>query len=285
VAKTQDIKRRIRSVKNTMQLTKAMKMVSAAKLRRAQEKMMAARPYAERSRDVLASLAARVDPDTNPLLRGHGDRKIEVILMTSDRGLCGAFNAHNMRHVEDFARGLRTAEVGITAVGKKGREYFTRRRFTILRAWNDAFRQVQFAFAKELAAGIVERYLAKESDKVYLAHNEFKSAIQAKPVIRQLLPVEPEAAEPGQHVDEYQFEPDAASLLADLLPHYIEVQVYQAMLESAAAEHAARMSAMENATSNAGELIESLTLKMNRIRQASITTEIIEVVSGAEALG
>lgn len=285
MAKTQDIKRRIRSVKNTMQLTKAMKMVSAAKLRRAQERMMAARPYAERSRDMLASLASRVDPEINPLLQEHGHKNVEFVLLTSDRGLCGAFNAHIMRYVEDSAKQMSDAEFSITSIGKKGREYFTRRNYPMKRDWVDVFRNVQFSIAKEVGQGIVERYREKEVDKIFLAYNEFKSAIQARPVIRQLLPVQPEQAEQGEVQEEYLYEPDAETLLADLLPHYVEIQVYQAMLESAAAEHAARMSAMENATTNAGELIESLTLTMNRLRQASITTEIIEVVSGAEALG
>jgi F-type H+-transporting ATPase subunit gamma len=284
MAKTQDIKRRIRSVRNTMQLTKAMKMVAAAKLRRAQERMLKARPYSQAMLKVLRSLAARANPEEHPLLQVHGDRKVEVVVVTADKGLCGGFNAGIIRAAETFSRGLFEKELTFYTVGKKGRDYF-RRRVNVGRELVDAFRVVEFSIAQEIAQGLIERYVSGELDQIYLVYNEFKSAIQAKPVVLQLLPIAPEELADGETLDEYIYEPSAEELFTSLLPSYVENQVFQAMLESTAAEHAARMAAMESASKNAGELIDSLTLTMNRVRQASITTEIIEVVSGAEALG
>jgi len=283
MAKTQDIKRRIKSVKNTMQLTRAMRMVAAAKLRRAQERMMHARPYVHGMTRVLRSLAARANPEDHPLLQEHGDKKVELVVLTADKGLCGAFNSGIIRLAENFAAEQQGKELTWNAVGKKGRDYF-RRRFELKRERADLFRTVEFDAAKEIAADLIERYIDGELDQIHLIFNEFKSAIQAKPVALQLLPIEPEQLADGEVADEYIYEPSARELFAELLPHYVENQIFQAMLESVAAEHAARMTAMESATNNAGELIDSLTLTMNRVRQASITTEIIEVVSGAEAL-
>jgi F-type H+-transporting ATPase subunit gamma len=283
MAKTQDIKRRIKSVKNTMQLTRAMRMVAAAKLRRAQERMMHARPYVHGMTRVLRSLAARANPEDHPLLQEHGDKKVELVVLTADKGLCGAFNSGIIRLAENFAEEQKGKELTWNAVGKKGRDYF-RRRFELKRERVDLFRTVEFDAAKEIAADLIERYIDGELDQIHLIFNEFKSAIQAKPVALQLLPIEPEQFEAGEVADDYIYEPSAKELFAELLPHYVENQIFQGMLESVAAEHAARMTAMESATNNAGELIDSLTLTMNRVRQASITTEIIEVVSGAEAL-
>ncbi len=283
MAKTQDLKRRIRSVKNTMQLTKAMKMVAAAKLRRAQERIVSARPYAHGMRRLLRSLAARADRDQHPLLRSRAGRRLELAVLTGDRGLCGGFNAGILRTAAGFAELQADCDVTIVAVGKKGRDFF-RGRGTLTSQWVDIFRSVEFATAKQIAEALTQRYVAGESDRICLVYNEFKSAIQAKPIVQQLLPIEPEQPEAGRAHGEYLYEPTERELLAALLPHYVEIQVFHAMLESVAAEHAARMTAMDSATKNAGELIDSLTLTMNRVRQASITTEIIEVVSGAEAL-
>jgi F-type H+-transporting ATPase subunit gamma len=269
-----------------MQLTRAMKMVAASKLRRAQERILRARPYAQRMLDVLRSAAARVDPqdDVHPLLQVHENRRFDLVVFTADRGLCGAFNSGILRAGEAFAERYPTRELGVIPVGKKGRDYFARRR-EIGRQWVDVFRTVDFLTAQEIAGYLMERYVGREVDSVYLVYNEFKSAIQARPVVQQLLPIEPAELQPGQLAEDYIYEPSAREIFEALLPHYVEIQVFHAMLESAAAEQGARMAAMESATSNAGELIESLTLTMNRMRQASITTEIIEVVSGAEALG
>jgi F-type H+-transporting ATPase subunit gamma len=285
MAKTQDIKRRIRSIGNTRQLTRAMKMVSAAKLRRAQEKIVRARPYARRTLEVLRSLARRAEQDANPLLKVRGDRRVELVVVTADKGLCGAFNTAIIREAEQFVRNdLTGRELHVTTVGKKGRDYFARRDYDVRQEWIDVFRVVEFETAERIADTLMDLYVAEQVDEIYLVYNEFKSAIQARPVVQRLLPVEPIEADPGD-TEDYIYEPSAQELFAKLLPHYVEVLVFHALLESSAAEHAARMTAMDNATNNAGELIESLTLTMNRVRQASITTEIIEVVSGAEALG
>jgi len=267
-----------------MQLTKAMKMVAAAKLRRAQERIVNARPYAHRVLSVVRSLSARAEVDNHPLLQPHGDRRLELVVVTADKGLCGGFNAGVLRTATSFIERQAGCDIRIHAIGKKGRDFF-RTRNEMAQQWVDVFRVVEFSKAKEIAAAIIERYVAEEVDKVYLVYNEFKSAIQARPVVQQLLPVEPEEFEAGEFPRDYIYEPSEHELLAALLPHYLENQVFHAMIESAAAEHAARMTAMDSATTNAGELIESLTLTMNRVRQTSITTEIIEVVSGAEALG
>lgn len=285
MANVQDLKRRIRSVTNTRQLTKAMKMVSAAKLRRAQDRMAHARPHAHRTLHVLRSLALRTDEELHPLLAQRPGKRIDVYVLTGDRGLCGAFNAGILRVAEKFLAENAGHEVWVNAVGKKGREYLKRRGYRMRRNWVDVFRQVEFATADEIAADAIERFGNEETDRVYVIYNEFKSAIQARPIVQQLLPIEPATLAADETADDYIYEPDAPTLLSAILPFYVGQIVFQAMLESAAAEHAARMTAMDAATTNAGELIESLTLTMNRARQASITTEIIEVVSGAQALG
>jgi len=285
MAKTQDIKRRIRSIRNTMQLTRAMKMVAASKLRKAQQRIVAARPYSKQTYRLLRSLSARANPEISPLLKRHGDRRIQLVVITGDKGLCGSFNAAILRQAESFARSLQDKEIGIAAIGKRGREYFVRRNYNVAREWIDVLRVVEFPLAAEIARYIIDLYVGEDIDEIYLVYNEFKSAIQARPVVERLLPVEPIELKEGQVAEDYIYEPDPQHLLDALLPHYVEQLVFHALLESVAAEHAARMTAMEAATKNAGEMIEALTLTMNRVRQASITTEIIEVVSGAEALG
>ncbi len=288
MSKTRDIKRRIRSVSNTMQLTKAMKMVSAAKMRRATDSIVAARPFAHNMRDVLRSLAARANTEAHPLLRTGATEQVELLVVTGDKGLCGSFNtninktAHNfMNEAQDKDR--RT--FSLHTVGRRGTDYFKRRGFTIHRAWIEVLRQVEYATAKEIARDMMERYISGELDAIYLVYNEFKSAISQRPVVERLLPIAPiEEAREGSKED-YLYEPSPEALLDTLLKRHVEVQVHAALLESVAAEHAARMTAMDSATRNAGDLIDRLTLHMNRVRQAAITTEIIEVVSGAQALG
>ncbi len=284
MAKTQDIKRRIRSVKNTMQLTKAMQMVSAAKLRRAQEAIFSARPYAERTQKILRNLAGRASSDVSPLLQRHGDQKIQVVSVAGDKGLCGAFNSHILREADRLIAGNPGKQITISAIGKKSRDYHVRRKRQITRSWIEIFRKVEFSMAAEIGQELIRAYIDKEVDEVHLVYNEFKSAIQSTPVVMQLLPIVPAVAEEGDIQDDYIYEPSVDGLLTTLLPHSIEIEIYRALLESCAAEHAARMTAMDSATNNAGELIDKLTLAMNRVRQASITTEIIEVVSGAAAL-
>jgi len=261
-----------------------MKTVSAAKLRRAQEAMLAARPYAAQMQKVLESLAARANPEDHPLLARRGDDRIRALVITSDRGLCGSFNVNIGRTGLSFVREHRAKQVEVLAVGRKGREYFRRRKVALGdRVWADVLRTVSYTTAADMARFLIDGYVGEKLDAVYLVYNEFKSALQQKPVVSRILPIEKLDLEPGE-CDEYIYEPDAASLFEALLPKYVEFQIYHALLESVAAEHAARMSAMDAATRNAGELIDKLTLHMNRVRQAAITTEIIEVVSGAEAL-
>ena len=287
MAKTRDLKRRIRSIRNTMQLTRAMKMVSAAKLRRAQERIFAARPYARQLDAVLQSLASRANPELHPLLEIRPEERIELIVVTSDRGLCGSFNTNILKTAVAFLREREGKALEVQAVGRKGRDFFRRRPWTIRREWADVLRTVEFSLANQIGEEVSARYTAGEVDAVYLVYNEFKSAVAQRPLVERLLPISRSEVEEGPKttIEDYIYEPDPQSLFLRLLPHHVDMQIYRALLESQAAEHAARMSAMSAATTNAGELIDQLTLKMNRMRQASITTEIIEVVSGAEALG
>jgi F-type H+-transporting ATPase subunit gamma len=281
---TRDIRRRIKSVQSTRQLTKAMKMVSAAKLRRAQERMLAARPYAQRMRSVLSSLASRTNTEAHPLLADRGDKRIEAVVMTADKGLCGSFNTNIIKRAQAFLLEKQEKTKALHCVGKKGRDFFRRRRVPIAREYVDVFRNVSAAQGGEIARDLIERFVGGELDAVFLIHNEFKSVIQQRVVVSRLLPIERIAIEEAGAAQDYLYEPDPKVLFEELLPRYVEVSVYQAMLESSAAELAARMTAMESATTNAGEMIDSLTLYLNRVRQAAITKEIIEVVSGAEAL-
>jgi len=285
MAKTRDLRRRIRSVRNTMQLTRAMKMVSAAKLRRAQERMFQARPYAHSMTDVLRSLAARTDPSAHPLLQVRPEEQVELVVVTSDKGLCGAFNANILKKAVAFLQERSGQDVQLNLVGKKGRDFFRRRTWPILQEWVDLFRGLDLPVAQGLGQQVIDRYVYGEIDAVYLVYNEFKSAVAQRPVLERLLPLSPLDPDGAPPAEDYIWEPGPAALLDVLLPRYVTIGLYRALLESSAAEHAARMSAMSAATKNAGELIDRLTLHMNRVRQASITTEIIEVVSGAQALG
>ena len=279
-----DIRTRIRSIKNTQQLTYTMKLVSATKLRRAQEQILAARPYARRMLQVLNSLATRANPEGHPLLMRREENKVEVVIITSDRGLCGGFNANILKAGKAELERWAGRDVSVTAVGKKGRDFLRRRRVPMRRELVDVFRKISYAHAAELARDLIQRYISLERDAIYLVYNEFKSAIQQRVVVEKLLPIEklPEV-EKLLPVD-YLYEPSQAEIFGQLLPKHVEVQLYRALLESAAAEHGARMAAMDAATNNAGELIESLTLNMNKVRQAGITKEILEVVAGAAAL-
>lgn len=296
-----DIRRRLRSVKNTQQITKAMKMVSAAKLRRAQERVLAARPYADLLRQMLADAVARLeaagatDPDTplHPLLVRRPDRRVLLLVLTGDKGLAGAFSANILKAASAFI-GERQAsgkQVEVIAIGRKGRDFFRRRR-PLAAEYVNIFARVGYPEARAIAAGVGRRYADGECDSVYLVYNEFKSVMSQKLTIERLLPLEPlgnqaggSASAAGGTLVDYIYEQPPAEIFAGLLPKYVEVQIFRALLESAAAEYAARMTAMDSATNNAAEMIERITLNMNRIRQASITKEIIEIVSGAAALG
>jgi F-type H+-transporting ATPase subunit gamma len=278
-----DIRRRIRSVKNTQQITKAMKMVSAAKLRRAQEAMFAARPYARKMMEVLNSLATRAQPDLHPLLQEHGDKRVLLIVVTSDKGLCGGFNANIVRTAVRFLEERPDKDVQLEPIGRKGRDFFKRRRWKIRNEHVGIFQNVKFAAAKTIAQDLIRAYTTRELDEIYLLYNEFKSVIQQRIVVERLLPIEKLQLQPTEPAMDYLYEPKPAEIFAQMLPRHVEIQVFRALLESAAAEHGARMSAMDAASNNASDMIDRLTLYMNKVRQAAITKEIIEVVSGASS--
>jgi F-type H+-transporting ATPase subunit gamma len=279
-----DIRRRIRSVKNTQQITRAMKMVSAAKLRRAQERVLAARPYAGLLRQMLGNVAAAVGGDErvalHPLLAQRSGQRIVLVHVTGDRGLAGAFHGNLNKGGMQFFEERPSASIEVEAIGRKGRDFFRKRGITLSGEHLGMTGKVVYADAAALADRLATRFQNEEIDAVYLLFNEFRSAVSQKLTVVRVLPVEmPRERTP---VD-YLFEQPPQQMLNDLLPRYLRTELYRALLESAAAEHAARMTAMEAATSNAADMIERLTLYMNRVRQASITKEIIEVVSGAAA--
>jgi F-type H+-transporting ATPase subunit gamma len=280
-----DIRRRVRSVRNTQQITKAMKMISAAKLRRAQDRALASRPYARVLQEILANVAeaARQNPyeGGHPLLAERPEDRILLVVVTADRGLAGGFNSNLLRLAQRFVNEHRDKELSFELLGRKGRDYFRRRHANILGEHLDLFRNVRYEDAEKIADSIIERFSKAEVDAVYLFVNEFKSVVAPNVTSWRLLPIEvPKSAAPADYI--YEQKPE--ELLGSLLPRYVRVQLYRALLESAAAEHASRMTAMDAATNNASEMIDNLTLYMNRVRQASITREIIEIVSGAAAL-
>jgi len=284
-----DIKKRISSVKNTRQITKAMKMVSAAKLRRAQEAVVAARPYSDKMLEVLSSLALREDPEAHPLLQHREKNKGLVLVITGDRGLCGGFNSNLSKAAERFIREnpeeYDTLE--LLCIGRKGNDYLKRRRgISITKVYEHLLGtgQVTYPTAALLGQEAVEYFQSGGYDGVFLIYNAFRSAIAQEITIRQLLPIVPKKVSEGTHVPEYLHEPSATEVLKELLPKHIEVQIFRALLESAAAEHGARMSAMDSASKNASEMIGKLTLQYNRARQAAITKELMEIISGAEAI-
>jgi len=324
MANVRDYRTRIRSVRSTQQITRAMKLVSAAKLRRAQDRILAARPYARKMLEVLSSLAARAHPDRHPLLMRRPEEKVLVVVVTADKGLCGSFNTNIVNRARAFldellgrsgpAAGPRPGlRVQVDVVGRKARDWFRRRDYPTRRVLVDIFRDVTFEEARDIASNLIEGFSKGELDAVYLVYNEFKSVMQQRVVLERLLPIPraafglgaftagagatpalpgtahgggpaPAASTDAAQPEDYIYEPDQETLFAALLPRHVMTQVHRVLLESSAAEHGARMTAMENATRNAGEMIDSLTLQMNKIRQASITKEILEVVSGAEAL-
>jgi F-type H+-transporting ATPase subunit gamma len=278
-----DIRRRIRSVRSTEQITRAMKMVSAAKLRRAQEAMFAARPYAHRMEAVLRSLAARSDPESHPLLNVRGGRKTLLIVVTADKGLCGGFNANIVRAALRFLETRAKDDAQLFLVGRKGRDALRRHSYAVQSERLGVFQRLRYESARDVAREAMESFTSASCDSVHLLYNEFKSIIQQRIVVKQLLPIPRLKPADEAPLCEYLYEPDPATILSRLLPRHVEVQVWQALLESAAAEHGARMAAMDAATNNASEMIDRLTLHMNKVRQAAITKEIIEVVSGAGA--
>jgi F-type H+-transporting ATPase subunit gamma len=286
-----DIRRRIRSVKNTQQITKAMKMVAASKLRRAQERVVNARPYAVQMQRVLASVAARVDPSIHPLLtqrERRPDSKTLVIVVTGDKGLCGSFNTNVIKAVSAYLGQHPGEAVTLGLVGRKGRDFLSKRGLPVRFEYVNLPKIIQMADAEAIAQPAVEDYIAGKVNRVVLIYNEFKSVMQQKLVVEQLLPLHDldtgEDAEGDRPSTEYIYEPSPERILELLLRQLIVAQVLRALVESNAAFYAAQMTAMDSATRNSTEMIEDLTLYMNKLRQAAITREIIEVVSGAQAL-
>ena len=286
MANLRDIKKRIKSVKNTQQITKAMKMVSAAKLRRAEESVKQARPYANKMLGVLSSLALRADSSAHPLLARREVKKVAVIVITSDRGLCGAFNSGIIKKADSFLRlnKMNYESIGLTVVGRKASEHYKRTGGQI----NKEHTNILYGFGYHTAAGIagdiINAYANEEVDEVYLLYKEYKSALVQEATLERLLPITPLEGETEMSVVDYIYEPNKDSILEEILPKHVEIQVYRALLESIASEHGARMAAMDSATRNAKDMIGRLTLYYNRARQATITKELVEIVSGAEAL-
>jgi F-type H+-transporting ATPase subunit gamma len=282
MASLKALRKRIGTVRSTQKITRAMKMVAAARLRRAQEAAERARPYAAKLTEVFTAVAAGVEPDVHPLLARREQRRLDLVVITSDRGLCGGYNGNLLRHLEAFLRERPGVERAVGVAGRKGVEYFRRRGVPLVFHRPGALTTPAPELAKEIADEVTRRFVAEEADAVYLLYNRFRSAISQVPTAAPLLPVAPPDGD-APPVD-YIFEPRRRELLARLLPRYVEALITQALLEAVASEHGARMTAMDNATTNAAEMIERLTLSMNRARQAAITTELMEIVSGAEAL-
>ena len=280
-----DIRRRIRSVKNMQQITKAMKMVSAAKLRRAQERAVASRPYARIMQRMLSNVAAasvgNEDVNELPLLQVRDEKRIQLIVVSSDTGLAGAFNSNLLRSAQKFVDEHSGADLKVETIGRKSRDYFKKRKYNVSGEYVGIVEKPKIEQAREIASKMIEAYSKAELDAVYLVVNEFKSVMAPNLVLKKILPVEL-PAEAGEQID-YIWEQSPKEILGDLLPRYVEMSIYRALLESLSAYHAARMTAMDAASSNAGDVIQTLTLNLNRVRQASITREIIEIVSGAAA--
>ncbi len=287
MATLQDIRRKIGAVKKTQQITKAMNMVAAAKLRGAQMRMENFRPYAGKFLEVINNLSSRIDPEAFPLMAQRPVKKVELISLTADRGLCGSFNVNLINAGEKFirARTQEQVEVSVVPVGKKAVEYYKRRKHAIRTSYSDIFNSFDMIVASGIGRGVMENFLAGGSDEVYILYGEFINMAVQKPKMLRLLPIAPMLQE-GEAVQglEYIYEPSVEGIFQELLPRYVNVQIYRGMLENAASEQAARMAAMDNATRNCKELINSLTLIYNKARQSAITKELMDIVGGAEAL-
>ena len=283
-----DIKKRIGSVKNTQQITKAMKMVAAAKLRRAQEAAVSARPYAEKLQAVLSNLAKREEADAHPLLSKRGTGRALVVLMTADRGLCGGFNANVSKAAERFIHANEQGfdELDLMIIGRKGRDFLKNRLGDkIIKVYENITADANYKTAALIGQEIVDNYTSKKYDAVYVVYNAFQSAIVQNVTLEQVLPIQPaEAAAEDESVIDYLYEPNRGQVLAEILPKMVEVQIFRALVESNASEQGARMSSMDSASRNASEMIGKLTLQYNRARQAAITKELMEIISGSESI-
>ncbi|MGH7262764.1 MAG: ATP synthase F1 subunit gamma [Candidatus Rokuibacteriota bacterium] len=284
MATLRDIRRRIRAVQSTQKITRAMKLVAAAKLRRAQERILEARPYAHKMSELLGNLALRTSADRHPLLARREAGRRQIVIITADKGLCGAFNSNVLRRSLEFIRQSEEARLTLVVVGRKARDHYRRRPWSIKSEMVGFFDRLAHSHAVELATRLIQDYLAEETDEVYLIYNEFRSVAVQRVVREQLLPIAVAPVEAEATVADYLYEPSADSILADLLPRHIRTQVYRALMESLAAEYGARMTAMEAATQNAQEMIELLTIQFNKGRQERITKELLDIVGGAEAL-
>jgi len=281
-----DIRRKIQGIRNTKRITNAMKVVSAAKLRRAQELLYASRPYSERLYEVIKDLSAHIDEETHPLLQKREERRCDIVLITADRGLAGAFNSNAIKKAEELIRQKEAQGVAINLIliGRKGYQYFSKRNYRIVKGYDEVFRkEINFEVAKEVGSILRERYANKESDAVYLINNEMITRASYKPVVRTFLPFE-KPQEEGKDYGVYEFEVDKEEFVSKLIDLYLNYQLYRAMVESNAAEHFARMIAMDNATRNAEELIRTWTLIFNKARQEAITSELIDIVNAVEAM-
>lgn len=278
------IRRRITSVKGTQKVTRAMRMVAAAKLRRAQERILQARPYARKLAQVLSHVAALVDRNQHPLLAERPIKKVGLIVVTADRGLCGGFNTNIVRKALDTLRSYQDLECGVITVGRKGRDQFRRQEYHFFGEYVNFYRDLDFSNAQQIASTLKQLYLDHALDRVDVIYNEFKNAVQQNIVVEQLLPIKAEkVADTRSHVD-FIYEPDIDSILESIIPLHLNIQIWRILLESNAAEQGARMTAMEAATDNAGEMIDRLTMLYNKTRQQNITRELSEIVGGAEAL-
>jgi F-type H+-transporting ATPase subunit gamma len=286
LATLRTIRRRIASVKSTQQITKAMKMVAAARLRKAQDRMLKARPYSKSLDETLGHVAIKVDPALHPLLHTREPKRVAFVVITGDRGLCGSFNANIIRSATNEMNTARQSglEFDLIAVGKKGFEHFNRRRYPILEKYINFFDKLDFSHAQDIAALIQDQYVNGKLDRIYLVFNEFKSAIQQNIIVQQLLPIVPRPPQDEKFATDFLFEPSPAKILDNLCPRYLNVEIWHALLESFAAEMGARMAAMSTASDNAKDLIFQLTLYYNKVRQASITRDLMDIVGGAEAL-
>ena len=278
------IRRRIRSIQSTQQITRVMKMVAAAKLKRAQDNIVHARPYALRLREVIRELATRVDRSHHPLLELREPEDLGIMVVTGDRGLCGSFNTGILRRAQRLMEENAGRSIRLITVGRRGADFFARRGADVIEKKAGFFNHLEFQHALDLGQALVDHYVATRLDRVVVVYNEFKSAIQQNVVVEQLLPIVPDPADVHAITSDIIYEPGEAQVLDAILPLFVKVQVWRILLESFAAEMGARMTAMDNATQNAQELVESLTLTYNKARQAAITREILEVVSGAEGL-
>jgi F-type H+-transporting ATPase subunit gamma len=285
----QSLRRKIVAVKNTQKITKAMKMVAAAKLKRAQDRILSSRPYAHKMREVLANLSRRVNRSAHPLLQKRTGTKIEILVVTSDRGLCGAFNTNIIRKAVETLREHegRGHKATVSLVGRKSRDFFRRRNWALRQQWTEVFDKLSFEHALDIGQDLTDHFVKGTFDELYVIYNEFKSAIQQRVIVERLFPIEAletDGTASATLGGSYEYEPDEEELLEALLPKHFQIQAYRILLESSAAEQGARMAAMDGATRNAGELIKKVTLYYNKTRQTVITKELMDIVGGAEAL-